>query len=38
MDNIRFVPVPAALQNAVEEVTLKDTSQLMLVESTDSTF
>jgi hypothetical protein len=38
MDNIQFVPVPAALQNAVEEVALKDTSQLMLVESTDSTF
>jgi hypothetical protein len=38
MDNIKFVPVPTALQTADEEVAPEDAIKLELVSSTDSDF
>ncbi len=38
MDNIKFVPVPTALQTADEEVAPEDAIKLELVPSTDSDF
>jgi hypothetical protein len=38
MDNISFVPVPAALDNALEEVSLDNENEQVRVERTDSEF